>query len=163
MGKVLQLLHRRGGMVMIFDVANYIISLAKANEESFVTPLKLQKLCYYAQAWSMVWDDKPIFDEEFEAWAHGPANYDLYKKYEDRGYFPIYEIDEDFNANILSDEQKETIEAVWDAYGMYDGKYLENLTHEEDPWIIARGDCGLGERCNEVITLESMKEYYSKL
>lgn len=26
--------------------------------------MKLQKLCYYAQAWSLVWDDAPLFAED---------------------------------------------------------------------------------------------------
>jgi uncharacterized phage-associated protein len=41
--------------------------------------MKLQKLVYYAQAWALVWDDEPIFDEEIEAWANGPVVRGLYE------------------------------------------------------------------------------------
>ena len=35
----------------IFDVAEYILS-----ESDTITAMKLERLCYYAQAWSLVWD-----------------------------------------------------------------------------------------------------------
>ena len=37
--------------------------------------------------------------------------------------------------------------SVWNTYGIFDGKYLEKLTHAEKPWIDARGDCKEGESC----------------
>ena len=43
-------------MATVFDVAAYI--LAKRGE---MTAWKLQKLVYYSQAWSLVWDQRPIF------------------------------------------------------------------------------------------------------
>ncbi|MBU3205111.1 DUF4065 domain-containing protein [Clostridium algidicarnis] len=127
-----------------------------------MTPLKLQKLCYYSQAWSLVWDDKPLFDEEFQAWAHGPANYEIYNKYRKYKYHPIECPDEDYRLDKFSKDEKETLEAVWDSYGIYEAKYLEGLTHQEEPWIKARGNCSNGERCSNIITVESMKEFYSK-
>ncbi|CUP62134.1 Uncharacterized phage-associated protein [Anaerostipes hadrus] len=44
-------------MANVFDAAKYI--LERLGEMS---TMKLQKLCYYAQAWSLVWDDVPLFD-----------------------------------------------------------------------------------------------------
>jgi hypothetical protein len=43
---------QQGGKVMttIFDVAKYILQ-----QRGEMTAMKLQKLCYYAQAWSLAW------------------------------------------------------------------------------------------------------------
>lgn len=38
-------------MINIFDVAKYILEL-----EGPMTPMKLQRLCYYSQAWSLAWN-----------------------------------------------------------------------------------------------------------
>ena len=38
-----------------------------------VSNLKLQKLLYYAQAWHLAFFGAPLFDEDFEAWVHGPV------------------------------------------------------------------------------------------
>ena len=150
------------GDVTIFDVANYFLSKLNVNEGSSITPLKLQKLVYYAQAWSLVWDDKPLFNEPMEAWAHGPVNSELYNEYKSYGWRGIDPVD-GADLNMFTEEQLETMDAVWDGYGDYDGKYLERLTHQEDPWIEARRDCLPGEFCANVISMESMKVYYTKM
>ena len=45
-------------MANVFDVAKYILE-----KLGTLSTMKLQKLCYYCQAWSLVWDDTPLFDE----------------------------------------------------------------------------------------------------
>ena len=55
------------------DVAAYI--LKKCGNMSH---MKLQKLMYYAQAWSLVWDEEPLFPERIEAWVNGPVVRPLY-------------------------------------------------------------------------------------
>ena len=55
-------------MATAHDVAAYI--LQKKGE---MTAMKLQKLVYYSQAWSVVWDERPLFHEKIEAWANGPV------------------------------------------------------------------------------------------
>ena len=47
-------------MASVFDVAKYI--LKQAGEMS---TWKLQKLCYYSQAWSLAWTEHELFSEEF--------------------------------------------------------------------------------------------------
>ena len=59
--------------ITIIDVANYILD--KMGE---LTTMKLQKLTYYCQAWSLAWDEKPLFEDDFEAWANGPVSRKLY-------------------------------------------------------------------------------------
>ena len=55
--------------IRVFDVAAYILE-----QKGSMTTMKLQKLVYYSQAWSLVWDEKPLFEEAIEAWANGPGN-----------------------------------------------------------------------------------------
>lgn len=166
MGKVIELFGRKGEkqMITIFDVANYYITKSKLQNENPMTPLKLQKLCYYAQAWSMVWDGKELFPEEFQAWVHGPANYKLYKKYDHiikDGI--ITKVDRGFNKRVFNKDQIETLDAIWEAYGKYSGTYLEQLTHQEKPWKQTRGKLPAGASCDKVISKSIMKEFYKEL
>lgn len=146
----------------IFDVADYFLSRVELAAGSLMTHLKLQKLCYYAQAWHLVFADNTMFDESFQAWAHGPVCPELWLKYREYSWNPL-PLPESFDSGLISESVLDTLQEVWDAYGQFDAKYLERLTHQEDPWIKARGQCQPGEACDAPISLESMKEYYSKL
>ncbi len=147
--------------ITIFDVAKYFIN--KSDDESPMTPLKLQKLCYYAQAWSLVWEKEPLFDDDFAAWIHGPANYSLFKRYQGRRYINCDGEEDKFDSSKFSEDQLETLEVVWDTYGKYTGDYLEQLTHEEDPWIITRGKLSPGDNCTKIITKELIQNYYTEV
>ena len=54
--------------VSVFDVAAYIL-----DKLGPISTIKLQKLVYYCQAWSLVWDEEPLFSERIEAWVNGPV------------------------------------------------------------------------------------------
>lgn len=143
-------------MASVFDVALYILHKCGS-----LSTMKLQKLVYYSQAWSLVWDDNPLFPEAIEAWANGPvvpALYDLH-----RGYFKIEKKDMPGSVSNLSDDQRETIDAVCDYYCQMNAQQLSDLTHHEQPWMEAREGLPSGARGNEEITLSSMAEYYSSL
>lgn len=137
------------------DVASYILS-----KTGKLTTMKLQKLVYYSQAWSLVWDGKPLFEEDFQAWANGPVCPSLFKKH--KGKFVIDKTELKSDATF-TDVEKETIDAVLEYYGEKDAYWLSELTHAEAPWKIARGNCPPGQLCNSVITKESMQEYYGSL
>ncbi len=68
--------------VSVFDIAQYIL-----NKSGRLTTWKLQKLCYYSQAWALVWDGEPLFKQRIEAWVNGPVIPALYEKH--RGSFYI--------------------------------------------------------------------------
>lgn len=64
----------------IEEIKNWFLS-----KES-MTPKKLQKLLYYAYSWDMVFENEDIdnldvflFNEEFEAWVHGPVIPDIWR------------------------------------------------------------------------------------
>lgn len=142
-------------MANVFDVAKYI--LEKKNP---MTTMKLQKLVYYSQAWSVVWDEKPMFAETIEAWASGPVVRALYDEH--KGIFQIPDLEKG-NADNLGIEEKETIDAVVQAYGDKPAQWLSDLTHMEKPWNEAREGCDLGDNCENEITPASLAEYYSSL
>lgn len=143
--------------VRAYDVAVYIL-----NKLGSCTSMKLHKLLYFCQAWSLVWDEKPLFSEEIEAWANGPVIKDLFAYH--RGLYVVTSADfPTGNPNLLNDAQKETIDAVLEFYGNKSAQYLINLTHSERPWIDARKGLEPMERGNKVITLDAMANYYSSL
>lgn len=143
-------------MANVFDVAKYIL-----NKQGVMSTMKLQKLCYYAQAWSLVWDDAPLFDEDFEAWANGPVCRPLFNK--TKGKFNVTASDEDGDETNLTDNQRDTIDKVLEHYATHDANWLSQLTHMEAPWNEARIGIPAGCGCNNVITKESMAIYYGGL
>lgn len=122
--------------------------------------MKLHKLLYYSQAWSLVWDETELFSEKIEAWANGPVVKELFDFH--RGQYMIYNVSIG-NANILTTNQKETVDSVIDFYGDKSSQWLIQLTHMEDPWKEARHGLAQNERGNNVISLASMANYYSSL
>jgi len=143
-------------MATVFDAAKFILE-----QKGELSTMKLQKLCYYAQAWSLVWDDKPLFDEDFEAWANGPVCPQLF--YSTQGRFSVDNSDLKGSSSDLNDEQKETVLEVLRYYGDKDAQWLSQLTHMEEPWKEARHGLPLGARSNQIISKESMAMYYGGL
>lgn len=142
-------------MVDVHDVANWFLS------KSSMTHKKLQKLCYYAQAWyCALYDGSPLFEDVIEAWAHGPVIPVLYPKYADYRWNPIPQLN-DIELN-LEDKVTDVLDAVYRTYAKFDGDQLERLTHSENPWIEARGDLKLWEPCSVAISCKSMREYYGR-
>lgn len=143
-------------MASVFDVATYILE-----KLGTLSTMKLQKLCYYCQAWSLVWDDAPLFDEEFQAWANGPVCVELFQK--TKGRFSVDAEDEGGNSSALTENQKDSIDIVLKDYGQRDAQWLSRLSHLEDPWKIARNDEPDGWKGENIITKESMAIYYGGL
>ena len=143
-------------MANVYDTANYILK-----KKGTMSTMKLQKLCYYSQVWSLVWDDAPLFNEDFEAWANGPVCPQLYDK--TKGKYAVNAEDETGGEGNLTEEQKLTIDSVLDYYGDHNAQWLSQLTHLEDPWMQARAGVPKGAGCNNTITKESMALYYGGL
>jgi uncharacterized phage-associated protein len=157
-------------MARAFDVANYLIRLGTAEDEpQYLTHLQLQKLLYYTQGWSLALRDAPLFGERIEAWAHGPVVRDVYPAFAAYGSLPITSIvattdDPGYDCpSDLSDDECDLITAVWSVYKKYSASHLREMTHNERPWIEARGQLGPADRCDREITFASMERYFSKL
>lgn len=139
------------------NVARYILE----RKGGHMSTMKLQKLVYYTQAWSLVWDEKPLFDSRIEAWANGPIIPDLYDQH--RGLFTatIDTFPED--SGKLTEDEKETIDVVLGAYGHLNGQQLSDLSHSERPWREARKGVEDGASSTNEVSKEVMQEFYSAM
>lgn len=125
------------------DVATYLLSRGAR------TPLRLQKLLYYSQAWSLVWDGHPLFGETIRAWDMGPVVGEVWFDQRNgalRG-----------DPDVLTQSDRETIDAVLAWYGTRPDDWLSELTHRERPWL----DAYLRDaRPSPVITHDAIRAFY---
>ncbi|MFP7234128.1 DUF4065 domain-containing protein [Bacillus subtilis] len=127
-----------------------------------MTHKKLQKLCYYAYAWHLTLYKKPLFDEKFEAWIHGPVARPLYSEYKEYGWNPIPS--SEFPSELYSEPTAvEIVKMVFNAYGHLDGDELEYLTHTEAPWLEAREGLEPDEISNRELNDKTIVDYYYKI
>ena len=140
------------GRYSVMEIANWFLN------KSPMSHLKLQKLCYYAQAWSYALNNRRMIDTDFQAWVHGPVSPTLYEKFKGFGYDSI-KIRGRYISQI-TDEDEELLESVWVTYGEYTASALEALTHRELPWMEARVGYRPEQLCKVVISPKTMKKYY---
>ncbi len=145
-------------MPNIFDSAKYILT-----KQGSMSTMKLQKLCYYAQAWSLVWDDAELFPEDFQAWANGPVCPELFDQHKGKYKVSADEISDLLCSSCLSENQVATVDSVLESYAPHDAQWLSTLTHMELPWKDARKGVAPGDPCTNIITKESMAMYYGSL
>jgi uncharacterized phage-associated protein len=138
-------------------VANFFIALGHSDggNGEYMTNMRLNKLMYFAQAWSLVLFDKPLFSETIKAWEHGPVIPSIYHKYR-RGRNPIVRTDPSFSIDMLDAKEQELLLAVIAKYGIFSTYRLRNITHRPgSPWESARTG-------NKIIEIEKIKEYFKK-
>ena len=136
------------------DVQKAIIRIHRELFDESPTPMKLQKLCYYAQGYALAEGDQ-LFSEEFQAWQHGPVIVDLYTKYKNYQWRQISDEILDFDY-----ARYDFIKDIVSAYGRFDGAALSTMTHRETPWISARGELDESEGCNKIISKDSLRKFF---
>jgi uncharacterized phage-associated protein len=139
-------------MRTVHDVAAYVLELRGS-----MSAMKLQKLVYYSQAWSLALTGRPLFSEEIQAWAHGPVVYELFDRH--RGQFVVTGWPAG-DPRRLQPEARSLVEAVAGYYGTLPAETLSAMTHAEAPWKLARAGVPEGSRSGAVITHESMARFY---
>ncbi|ULG71164.1 Panacea domain-containing protein [Macrococcus brunensis] len=145
-------------MASIHEVANYIIE-----NGTNITPKKLQKLTYYAEAWHNALLDSPLVDDShFEAWVHGPVSPELYSTYRAYGWNVIGDTEHQ-TEKTLSNEQIELIDSVLETYDELSGNELEALTHSERPWLNKRVGLEEMDASRNIISTDDMREYYKSI
>jgi len=147
------------------DVAKFLAYLAQSGEEADpLTNLRLQKLLYYVQGWSLANRGIPMFPDQIEAWAHGPVVPDVYRQLSQfKSEQFVYEHEgepTDFN---MTDDERTFVSEVWEGYKPYSALKLREMTHREEPWINARKGFGPADRCSVEITQEAMATFFTKL
>lgn len=156
MGDVI-FLYKSGEKLMkesIFEVAKFFLSLESMNHK------KLQKLCYYAQAWHLGIYKTALMNTYFEAWVHGPVSPELYARYRDWGGLRITGTQ---SMPKLSETTQDFLRKIYSLYGKYSADTLESFTHNEEPWKQAREGFANNVPCKNIISEESMKKYYGGL
>ncbi|QHZ53365.1 Panacea domain-containing protein [Paenibacillus larvae] len=147
----------------IFEVADYFLHHANLLGES-ITMSKLQKLCYYAQAWHLAFYGEPIFMScyEYRAWPCGPVNLELDEKLELYEYIPIKKDTSEFQESVFTEKQLLILKQVWKKYGKLHEKTLETLIYQEEPFRKAREEKENNEDdlFSGVIQESDMEAYY---
>ena len=103
-----------------------------------------------------------IFEENCEAWVHGPVYRDVYFKYKEYCFDPI-ECNALTNEIILSGSEKTIIDSVIKNLSGYSGKTLEAFTHLESPWLITRGDLPLSANTDREIDKQLISSYFTNV
>ena len=148
----------------VFDTANYIMTNYTNMPEEYgvLSAMKLQKLVYYAQAWSLTWDDEILFDDPIEAWIYGPVNRELFNI--SRGHYHPQDIENQKLSGIeFSQDQKETMDLVIENYGKFKAGILASMTQTKHLGKKPEKGVGPVENGNAVIDIEDMRKFYSDL
>ncbi len=128
-----------------------------------ITPLALQKLLYISQGFYKAFTGDYLFQDDCEAWVHGPVYRKVYSKYKDHGYNPIEEKGFEYGEMKLTTAEKELLDSIIRYFGCYSGKVLKKMTHTEEPWRIARKGVSDHEGSDRVIDKESISKYFNDI
>lgn len=139
------------------DTQRSIIGIHRRLFGESPSPMKLQKLCYYAQGYKLA-EGQEQFPDELQAWQHGPVNYDLFLKYRDLKWMKI---DEDIGDP--SSKSDPFLMEVVSAYGRFDGAALSTMTHREDPWLKTRAGLQENEGSAKVISKKLIQDYFERM
>jgi uncharacterized phage-associated protein len=129
-------------------IANYFLDLARASN-SALTPMKLQKLVFFAHGWCLALYGRPLIADAVEAWKFGPVIPSLYHEFKSAGSAaietPASTVDlENFDLVFprVPQEDRETrelLDQVWRSYGGLSAYQLSSLTHlPGSPWSQVR-------------------------
>ncbi len=152
----------------LFAVSNKMLRVISCVFEELeeVTPLMLQKILYFIQGVSYGVNGTAMFEEDCQAWVHGPVYPEVYDLFRDFKYNPIedarFAIFEG-SKDILTADEHRIIHLVDQTFGEYGGKVLERITHFETPWKEARKGYGDKIPSTELILKESIENYYTTM
>lgn len=156
-------------------VANYFLSKAEADGCSLCM-LKLMKMVYIAQGWSLAILDRDILCEDVQAWKYGPVIPSLYHEFKHFAANPIDVMASFFTLSIDDQEKVSTnlryptisesetelaliLDEIWSLYKDHTGGHLVNLTHMANtPW--SKAIAGKEDQKGVVISPNTIKEYY---
>jgi uncharacterized phage-associated protein len=128
------------------ELAQFIIA---AYPDKGITPMKLQKLAYYAKSWTIV-AQHPFILADFEKWPYGPVNASIYNAYKQHGADII---PPGIKPVGINEEQEKLLTFILDNYIDYSAFTLSAMTHNEAPWLEAEESA--------VISDAAILSYYS--
>ena len=152
-------------MATAVDTARLLIQLAySANDpedSDCLCPMRLQKLLYYVQGWSLALRGRPMFAEPIEAWKFGPVVPEIYQRFKPFG-FGIIKPEEAGEPQNLTPADRTFIESIWSEYKAYSATKLREMTHRETPWKDARRGLAPESRSSEVISNDALRSFFSQ-
>ena len=130
-----------------------------------ITPMALQKLLYFAQAFYYALFGEELFPDDCQAWAYGPVFPDIYFKYREYGYNPIDRPTDSLGEDLdeLTTKEVSLLDAIIDSFGGCSGPVLREITHNERPWLEARGDLLPDDRSMTIINRETIINYFANV
>lgn len=138
------------------QVANIYIKIANSEKEGTITNLKLNKLLYYAQGWSLARLGRPLFAEDILAWQWGPIVPSVYRTFSVCGKDPIASASELANETEITGDDLQLLLDVYRYYGRYSASTLVEMTHQEGtPWQKAYNGSH-----STIIPKEEIREYF---
>ena len=116
------------------QVANQIIRIAKNGDGlvNTLSPLKMQKLLFYAQAWYAANTDNRLFKDDIYAWKHGPVVEDVYHELKEYGSQDLKVLITKLEAE--DQEITDDLKTVLGVYGNMSAYELVARTHKEEVW-----------------------------
>ena len=156
------------GLEVLFCVSEKMLGVIACIFEELeeVTPLMLQKLLYFIQGIYSALYGKPLFEEDCRAWVHGPVYPEVYTLFRDFKYNPIDDVRFGLlkgTDDVLTEEERDVIDRVVYTFGIYGGKVLERITHNEGPWKSARKGYGDQVPSSELVSKDSIRKYYESV
>lgn len=166
----------------VVDISTFarFLGLSMISQGLSVSPLKLQKLLYYQQAWHMVFFGRhnQLFDDIPEAWVNGPVYPLIYRQYKDcvpgmcdhlrPEHFGVDQehvlpaLAELNDVLGLHEEEQRLFQSVMALYGAKTQNQLILVTHAEQPWCEARGELLPFQPSDRNISLDTMYSYYKE-
>jgi len=156
-------------------VANQFIALAKQDARSDMSPMKLQKLVYYAHAWFIAFTDNALIKEDIQAWKFGPVIPDVYHEFKAHGNANITSFATELNFEqsklelitpVVDDDDDDAnaiINEVWRTYKDLTPIQLSNATHAKgSPWEVVASSYGSELPKNIEIPNNLIKEIFKK-
>lgn len=122
------------------------------------TPLKLQKLLYYAQVWYFVKYKKLLFSDEIKAWVLGPVVPSVWQRFKfvkRNNSIPVNNHFYNLDQYSVDDHLADFLNNIWDSYGHLSGPDLVDLTHKETPWIVARQGLNHNDRSDHSVVINA--------
>lgn len=133
-------------MANVADIAQYI------NSQFWeLSKVKLQKLLYFAQAWSLGKNDQELFPDDFVAWKLGPAIKELHESMRDCEKVVPLDVP-GADVDRLTNGDMQYIDSILAFYGDMTKEELIELAHQDIVWKKARRDA--------IIPKEEIKALY---
>ena len=139
-------------MISAKNVAEFFLCQIDEEVGENITNLKLQKLVYYAQGFSLAINNVALFEDPILAWEHGPVVESLYHEYKQYGKACALPIPYMADFSCFDSKQVELLDEVYSVFGQFSPWKLRDMTHSERPWLETPK--------NGVIDLNLMKEFF---